>query len=138
MEGKLQVDIVTPKEMVFTGYADSVTLPGSKSSFEVLKDHAPLVSSLDIGHIKISANGTLENVFATSEGFVEISDNKVSVIVEDASSAKDDHVDVVTKEIASLQQQLADPDKGGNIQTVRDIEMLENRLSAIDKYNSGK
>lgn len=138
MEGKLQVDIVTPKEMVFTGYADSVNLPGSKSSFEVLKDHAPIVSSLDIGHIKISADGNLENVFATSEGFVEISDNKISVIVEDAMSAKDDHVDVVTKEIASLQQQLADPYLGGNIEAVREIEMLENRLSAIEKFNSGK
>lgn len=138
MEGKLQVDIVTPKEIVFTGYADSVTLPGSKSPFEVLKGHAPIVSSLDIGHIKISADGTVEDVFATGEGFAEISNNKVSVVVEDAQSAKDDHVDVVTKEIAALQNELADPDKGGNLDVIRGIEMLENRLTAIDKFNAAK
>lgn len=138
MEGKLQIDIVTPKEMVFTGYSDSVTLPGAKSPFEVLINHAPLVSALDLGHIKISANGIIEDVFATGEGFAEISNNRVSIIVEDAISAKNDNVDLVNKEIAALQTELANPDEGGNVENIREIEMLENRLSAIDKYNGKK
>jgi|GEM_PF-1040307 len=134
MEGKLQIDIVTPKEMVFTGYVDSVSLPGSKSPFEVLIGHAPLVSALDIGHIKISKDGNLDDIFATGEGFVEISNNTVSVIVEDAQSAKNDQADIINQQIEILQKELDDPEKGGRIEAISEIEMLENRLSAIGKY----
>lgn len=79
----LTIEIITPAEIIYKGEADSVMLPGSKAPFQVLKNHVPIVSSLDSGKIKLSgANG--EKLFQNSEGFAEISNNKVSVLVESA------------------------------------------------------
>ena len=49
----LQVEIVTPQRVIFSGTAQSVTVPGSKSPFQVLFNHAPIVSSLDCGLTKL-------------------------------------------------------------------------------------
>lgn len=79
----LKVEIITPAEIVYQGEVESVTLPGSKAPFQVLKNHIPIVSSLDNGKIKLSTEKG-EKLFQNSEGFAEISNNKVSILVESA------------------------------------------------------
>ena len=79
----LNIEIITPAEVIFKGNADSISLPGTKAPFQVLKDHAPIVSSLDEGKIKIDISGK-EKIFQSSTGFAEINNNKVSVLVESA------------------------------------------------------
>ena len=91
----LKVDIVTPQSVVFSGEAVSVNLPGSMSPFEVLINHAPIVSSLDNGIIKIISSDNREIYFAANSGFAEVKQNVVSVLVEQAfesSSIKTDSV----------------------------------------------
>ncbi|GAB5464869.1 MAG: hypothetical protein Kapaf2KO_03050 [Candidatus Kapaibacteriales bacterium] len=133
MAADLQIDIVTPKEKIYSGFADSVTLPGTKSPFQVLKNHAPIVSALDIGSIKVQTNGKIEDVFATSEGFAEISENKVSVIVETAVSAKEDNAELIEKEIESLQATLANLESDDHVKILNEIELLENRQKALER-----
>jgi F-type H+-transporting ATPase subunit epsilon len=79
----LNVEIITPAEVIFSGKAISITLPGSKSSFQVLSGHSPIVSSLENGKIKIDL-GKEEKLFQSSTGFAEVNNNKVSVLVESA------------------------------------------------------
>ncbi len=79
----LNIEIITPAEVIFKGSADSISLPGTKAPFQVLKDHAPIVSSLDEGKIKIDISGK-EMIFQSSTGFAEINNNIVSVLVESA------------------------------------------------------
>ena len=82
----LNVEIITPAEVIFKGEATSVSLPGSKAPFQVLSGHAPIVSSLDNGQIKVDTkNG--EKIFQSSTGFAEINNNKVSVLVESAQES---------------------------------------------------
>lgn len=82
----LSVEIITPAEVIFKGEAISVSLPGSKAPFQVLSGHAPIVSSLDNGKIKVdTAKG--EKIFQSSTGFAEINNNKVSVLVESAQES---------------------------------------------------
>lgn len=81
----LEVEIITPSRSVFKGNADMVTLPGAVSEFQVLYNHAPIVSSLVPGLVKIELNGEV-NKFAVDGGLVEIRDNYISIISPIADS----------------------------------------------------
>lgn len=80
----LYLEIITPKEVIFKGDVQSVTVPGSKSPFQILFNHAPIVSSLDEGQIKIADSNNKELVYTTGTGFVELQNNRISILVEDA------------------------------------------------------
>jgi F-type H+-transporting ATPase subunit epsilon len=75
----MQLDILTADKTLFSGEVDSVTLPGSKGQFQVLKNHAALVSSLDKGKIKVKT-GREEQFFEINGGVVEVLKNKVVVL----------------------------------------------------------
>ncbi len=75
----MKVDILTPDKVLFSGEATSVKLPGSLGQFEVLNNHAPLVSSLNAGNIRVrSAEG--DQNFAIKGGVVEVTKNKIVVL----------------------------------------------------------
>jgi F-type H+-transporting ATPase subunit epsilon len=80
----LYLEIITPKEVIYKGDVQSVTVPGSKSPFQILFNHAPIVSSLDEGKIKIVEANNKELVYTAGTGFVELQNNRISILVEDA------------------------------------------------------
>ncbi|HOG42181.1 MAG TPA: F0F1 ATP synthase subunit epsilon [Bacteroidales bacterium] len=73
--------IRTLESTVFSGEVTSVTLPGEIGSFQVLKNHAPLVSSLTKGTILFVANGSVREI-AIEGGFVEVKDNTISLYTD--------------------------------------------------------
>lgn len=75
------VEIYTPDQLVFQGEAGSVTVPGTSGSFEVLKDHAPIISTLEDGKVIVRTSGNAET-FLIKGGVVEVKDNKVVVLAE--------------------------------------------------------
>ncbi len=83
-ENNLFIEIITPQSKVFEDKAKSISLPGSLSPFQVLPKHAPIVSALDKGKIKILTMKDETIFFEIGSGFVEVKDNHVSVLVESA------------------------------------------------------
>lgn len=81
---KIEVEIVTPQKAVYKGTADSVTVPGAKSPFQVLYNHAPIVSALEPGIVKITEKEGTDLFFAIASGFTEVRDNKVSILTDRA------------------------------------------------------
>ncbi|MGB3075434.1 MAG: ATP synthase F1 subunit epsilon [Chitinophagales bacterium] len=79
----MQLDILTPEKKVFSGDADAVSFPGTAGAFQVLNHHAPLISSLKEGKIKVRIKKE-ELFFSIKSGFVEVLKNKVTVLVEGA------------------------------------------------------
>ena len=77
----MQVEIITPEEKIFQGEADVVTLPGKKGSFTILNHHAPIISLLTKGNIILKDNEN-EYSFSIEGGFIELSNNKVTICVE--------------------------------------------------------
>ena len=77
----ISLHIVSPEGTLVDKTVSAVTLPGTLCTFEVLKDHAPIISSLSKGDI-VYVTGDKENRISISEGFVEVCDNKVDVCVE--------------------------------------------------------
>jgi F-type H+-transporting ATPase subunit epsilon len=75
----MHLDILTPDKTLFSGDVDAVTLPGSKGQFQVLPNHAALVSSLEKGKVRIHSAGS-EQQFEISGGVVEVLNNKIVVL----------------------------------------------------------
>jgi F-type H+-transporting ATPase subunit epsilon len=79
----LTISIVTPQETAFEGKGLAVSVPGAHSPFQVLYNHAPIISSLEPGVIKIEDENNHVLVFAAREGFVEVLKNNVNIIVQE-------------------------------------------------------
>ena len=83
----MTLDILTPDRKVFSGDVYGVQLPGISGSFELLDKHAPMVSALKAGTLKILKDRTSSSSFNIQGGFVEIINNKATVLVEGAVEA---------------------------------------------------
>jgi F-type H+-transporting ATPase subunit epsilon len=81
------LEILTPERKIFSGDVYGVQLPGIGGSFEVLDRHAPMVSALKAGTLKILTDKTATASFTVQSGFVEVLNNKTTVLVEGASEA---------------------------------------------------
>ena len=77
----IQLHIVSPEGTLVETTVSAVTLPGTVGPFEVLKNHAALISSLEKGDI-VYVSGGKESRISIAEGFVEVRDNKVVACVE--------------------------------------------------------
>jgi F-type H+-transporting ATPase subunit epsilon len=75
------LEILTPDKKIFEGEVTSVTVPGALGSFEILNNHAPIISILDDGKVIIRSAGK-EQKFYTKGGVVEVIGNKVIVLAE--------------------------------------------------------
>jgi F-type H+-transporting ATPase subunit epsilon len=76
------LEILTPEKKLFSGDVQGVQLPGIDGLFEVLDKHAPLVSALGVGKVKVLHKGTASEAYEIQGGFVEVINNKATVLVE--------------------------------------------------------
>jgi F-type H+-transporting ATPase subunit epsilon len=81
------LEILTPERKIFSGDVYGVQLPGISGSFEVLEKHAPMVSALKAGNLKVLTDKTATTSFTVQSGFVEVLNNKTTVLVEGATEA---------------------------------------------------
>lgn len=77
----LKLKIISPERIEFSGEVQSVLVPGTKGSFEILTDHAPIISSLQPGVVEYATAGERKQLAITG-GFVEVQRNEVSLCVE--------------------------------------------------------
>jgi F-type H+-transporting ATPase subunit epsilon len=80
----MYLEIITPDKKVFEGEVKLIQLPGSKGGFEILKNHAPIISTLEKGTIKIIEKNGEERLFEVDGGVIENKSNKIIVLVESA------------------------------------------------------
>ena len=81
----MNLEILTPDKKLYSGEVYGVQMPGISGSFEVLEKHAPLVSALKAGRLKVLKDRNNHVVFFDIQGgFVEVLNNKVTVLVEGA------------------------------------------------------
>ena len=78
----LKLKIVSPEQIEFEGEVDSVLVPGSLGQFEILVNHAPIISSLDKGRVVYTLPGDEKKSLDICGGFVEVQKNVVSLCVE--------------------------------------------------------
>ena len=84
----LRIEITTPHKQWQFEDAESCTAPGVLGSFQVLRNHAPLMSELAIGELKVVVGGS-ERYFAVSGGFLEVKNNVVTLVLEACEAAEE-------------------------------------------------
>ncbi|WP_109832797.1 FoF1 ATP synthase subunit delta/epsilon [Reichenbachiella versicolor] len=85
----MYLEVITPDERIFEGEVDHATFPGSDGAFQVLNDHAAMISSLGYGDLKIVQTiekKTKEFHYGIQGGVVEIVNNKILVLAEGVDS----------------------------------------------------
>jgi F-type H+-transporting ATPase subunit epsilon len=78
------LEIIAPDQQLYSGEVDLVQVPGSKGSFEILRNHAPIISTLDPGTIKIVDRKGVSSYFEVDGGVIEAKNNKIIVLAETA------------------------------------------------------
>ena len=133
---ELNLEIVTPDKPIFNEVIESVTIPGTLGSFQILQNHAPLISTFDVGVVTIKS-GSEPAYFSTSGGTVEVNDNKVLVLADSIEPI--DQIDVDRAEKAKERAE-------GRLKRKHEKDMDEerivaalkraiNRLSVKEKYS---
>ncbi|PVX52343.1 ATP synthase F1 subcomplex epsilon subunit [Balneicella halophila] len=80
----MKLDIISPDKKLYTGKVRLVQFPGADGYFEILKDHAPMISLLKEGNIKyIELDSTEEKLIEISGGVVELNNNEITVLAEE-------------------------------------------------------
>ncbi len=107
MEKALQVDIVTPQGSVYSGAVAAVTLPGTVAPFQVLYNHAPIISSLEPGIVKLLLADLSPRYYVVGGGFVEVLHNHVTVLVDQVEPAERIDLQEAQQQVRQAQQRLA-------------------------------
>jgi F-type H+-transporting ATPase subunit epsilon len=82
----MTLEILTPEKKLYSGDVYGVQLPGTDGLFEILDRHAPLVSALAKGKLKILKDKSSTSTYSIQGGFVEVLNNRVTVLVEGATA----------------------------------------------------
>ena len=77
----MELVVLTPEKEFFNGSIKSITVPGIGGEFEVLENHAPLVSAIGEGKVKIVKNDGESLVFNVNNGFLEVINNDLALLV---------------------------------------------------------
>jgi F-type H+-transporting ATPase subunit epsilon len=84
--GALQVVVISPERTIYEGAADAVVAPAWDGQLGILRGHAPLMALLGSGELRVTRGGTTEEFFVRG-GFLQVVDNKVTVLSEHAEAA---------------------------------------------------
>lgn len=85
MAGTFTLRVVSPEGNVLKEEAEFVVLPGQTGEIGILPNHAPLITAMDAGVIRYTVNGSTHKI-STSGGFVEVADNKVTILADTAET----------------------------------------------------
>jgi F-type H+-transporting ATPase subunit epsilon len=78
----VKIEIITPDSRIYSGDIRSVRVPGKKGSFQVLKDHAPIISTLDHGPVIISDDQGNEVRYQITGGVIEVKRNRIILLAD--------------------------------------------------------
>jgi len=103
--GKLYLEVVTPARVVVSREVDIVVAPGSEGEFGVLPEHVTFLTGIVPGELRY-ASGSEKGALAVTTGFAEVSNNKVSVLVDAAEKSRDIDMDRARRAMERAKERL--------------------------------
>ena len=131
--------IITPERMIFDDAADLVIARIADGEIGVLVDHAPVVSTVEFGEIRIR-QGEDQSIFATSDGFFKVSENLVQILVEEAVPAGEIDVDEAENRVEEASREiseLAGEDEDRRQEAERRQRIGENLVRVARRHKEG-
>ena len=130
---KIELEIVTPEKLFFSGEVDEVNVPGAEGYLGILPGHAPLLSELQIGVISYR-QGSQETHLFCSWGFAEVLPDRVSVLVEVAETPDKIDVERARSEKDEAEKLLRSLDEDIDfVQTMNALQQAEVQLELAEK-----
>ncbi len=135
----IRCEIISQDRTVFQGDVDIVVLPGEEGEMGILPNHAPLLTTLKYGIIKVRQHGR-ENVFTVAGGFAEIQPDLVSVLADAAENVEE--IDIARAESARKRAEEAlaqgvPPDTDAYLKMEAALRKSNLRLDAVRRYRHG-
>ena len=118
-------DLVSPEKLAFSGEVDQVDIPGIEGDFGVLAGHAPVVAAIRPGILTIITGGQKQKIIVLG-GLAEVSDNRLTVLADVATSIEDLDRAQFSETIAEMEAKLSDKDDGE----------LDHAIERLDHYKS--
>jgi F-type H+-transporting ATPase subunit epsilon len=128
--GKLFLEVVTPARVLASQEVDMVIAPGAEGEFGVLPGHANFLSGIVPGELRYDAGGKREHMFVSS-GFVEVSADRVSVLVDSAEKATDIDLKRAEKAMDRAKERLAKDRSSEDIDFLRAESALQRAITRI-------
>ena len=117
----LLLDIVTPEKKVFSGEVDNVYLPGTEGELGILPGHVPLVTGIEPGELRYAVNGQVEEL-AIGAGFLEVSQEKVTVLTDLAVTDTEIDEAKVEEAMQRAEESLSKIDQSANAEEVAALQ----------------
>ncbi len=134
MANLFNLEIVTPERVEFSGAVQSVTCPGVQGSFQVLHNHAPFLSSLDIGVVKVLDGEGAEQLYAVSGGISQVFHNEMRVLADSAERADRIDLDRARRARERAEQRLRERDEAIDHERARTSLMRAiNRIKLVEQ-----
>jgi F-type H+-transporting ATPase subunit epsilon len=131
MADKVQFELVSPERLLISQPVDMVVVPGSEGDFGVLPGHAPLISTVRPGVIEVYEGSTVTERIFVAGGFAEVSNDRCTVLAEQAAPLTDVNRAEVEGELRSLNEELAAArDDAERAAIAGRIEVAEAKLAA--------
>ena len=108
MADKVEFELVSPERLLFSEPVDMVVVPGAEGDFGVLPRHAPLISTLRPGVIRIFEGRTVKDRIFVAGGFAEVTAERCTVLAEEALPVADIDTAAIDQELKNLGEDLAD------------------------------
>jgi len=125
--GTLHLEVVTPQKVMVSQDVEIVVAPGSLGEFGILEGHVPFLSGIVPGELRYSAGGQTER-FVVTTGFAEVSNNRVSVLVDAAERAAEIDVERARRAAERAKERLARERSAGDIDFLRAEAALKRAL----------
>jgi F-type H+-transporting ATPase subunit epsilon len=136
----IHCDIVSQDRQVFSGEADMVIVPGTQGEMGILPNHAPLLSTLKFGILKVRYLG-VEQVFTVAGGVIEVQPNLITILADSAENVQE--IDIIRAEAAKRRaeevlRQGPPPDSDSYLKIESALRRSNLRLEAVKRYRGQK
>ena len=118
-------DLVSPEQLAFSGEVDQVDIPGMEGDFGVLAGHAPVVAAIRPGILTVITGGAREKIIVLG-GLAEVSDNRLTVLADVATSLEDLDRAEFADRISAMEEKLAE----------KEGSELDRALERLDHFKS--
>lgn len=141
MAETIRLELVTPVRQILSEDVDEVIAPGVEGDLGVLPEHAPLLTALRVGELAYRLRGKLEYVAIVGGGFLEVNNNKVIILADDAELGRDIDLDEAIQRKLKAEEALSKQRKEDE-QSFRavEIELMKEltRVQIAEKYKGAK
>jgi F-type H+-transporting ATPase subunit epsilon len=134
MADTFQLEVATPERLLVDEQVTRAELPGANGYLGILAGHAPLMSALNPGVLTFEGGGSGQHVFAIGGGFVEVSDNHVRVLAEQAEPPDEIQVDRARKQLEEANRRLHEAKETYETgQALRAVQHAQARIDAAER-----